>query len=46
METCFICCKHKGQEPAPPGGYIYARDDSCNDEDAAEFADKLREAMK
>lgn len=24
METCFICRKHKGQEAAPPGGYIYA----------------------
>jgi diadenosine tetraphosphate (Ap4A) HIT family hydrolase len=23
MNTCFICRKHKGQEPAPPGGYIY-----------------------
>jgi diadenosine tetraphosphate (Ap4A) HIT family hydrolase len=23
METCFICRKHKGQEVAPPGGYIY-----------------------
>ena len=23
METCFICRKHNGQEPAPPGGYIY-----------------------
>ena len=23
METCFICRKHKGQEPAPPCGYIY-----------------------
>lgn len=23
METCFICRKHKGQEDAPPGGYIY-----------------------
>jgi diadenosine tetraphosphate (Ap4A) HIT family hydrolase len=23
METCFICRKHKGQETAPPGGYIY-----------------------
>jgi diadenosine tetraphosphate (Ap4A) HIT family hydrolase len=23
METCFICRKHKGQEAAPPGGYIY-----------------------
>lgn len=22
-DTCFICRKHKGQEPAPPGGYIY-----------------------
>ena len=23
MEDCFLCRKHKGQEPAPPGGYIY-----------------------
>ena len=23
MNTCFICRKHKGHEPAPPGGYIY-----------------------
>ncbi len=23
MESCFICRKHKGQEPAPPSGYIY-----------------------
>ncbi len=23
METCFICRKHKGQEAAPPGGYVY-----------------------
>jgi diadenosine tetraphosphate (Ap4A) HIT family hydrolase len=23
METCFICRKHKGQEDAPPSGYIY-----------------------
>ena len=23
MEDCFICRKHKGQEAAPPGGYIY-----------------------
>jgi len=23
METCFLCRKHKGQEAAPPGGYIY-----------------------
>jgi len=23
METCFICRKHNGQEPTPPGGYIY-----------------------
>jgi diadenosine tetraphosphate (Ap4A) HIT family hydrolase len=23
MENCFICRKHKGQEAAPPGGYIY-----------------------
>jgi len=23
METCFICQKHKGQEAAPPGDYIY-----------------------
>ena len=23
METCFICRKHEGLEPAPPGGYIY-----------------------
>jgi diadenosine tetraphosphate (Ap4A) HIT family hydrolase len=22
VETCFICRKHKGQEAAPPGGYI------------------------
>ena len=23
METCFLCRKHKGQEAAPPGGYLY-----------------------
>lgn len=23
MENCFICRKHNGLEPAPPGGYIY-----------------------
>jgi len=23
MEACFICRKHEGLEPAPPGGYIY-----------------------
>jgi diadenosine tetraphosphate (Ap4A) HIT family hydrolase len=23
MDTCFVCRKHNGQEPAPPGGYIY-----------------------
>ena len=23
MDDCFICRKHKGQESAPPGGYIY-----------------------
>lgn len=23
MEICFLCQKHKGQEAAPPGGYIY-----------------------
>ena len=23
METCFLCHKHKGLEPAPPGRYIY-----------------------
>jgi len=23
MDTCFICRKHNGQEPTPPGGYIY-----------------------
>jgi len=23
MDTCFICRKHKGLEPSPPGGYIY-----------------------
>lgn len=23
METCFICRKHRGEEAAPPGGYIY-----------------------
>jgi len=23
MENCFICRKHTGEEPAPPGGYIY-----------------------
>ncbi|MDX1377513.1 MAG: hypothetical protein R3307_01590 [Anaerolineales bacterium] len=23
MENCFVCRKHKGQEDAPPGGYIY-----------------------
>lgn len=26
METCFICRKHKEQEAAPPGGYIYEDD--------------------
>lgn len=23
VESCFICRKHEGQEPAPPGSYIY-----------------------
>ncbi len=23
MKDCFLCRKHKGQEAAPPGGYIY-----------------------
>lgn len=23
MDTCFLCRKHIGEEPAPPGGYIY-----------------------
>ena len=23
MEDCLICRKHLGQEPVPPGGYIY-----------------------
>ena len=23
MDDCFLCRKHKGQEAAPPGGYIY-----------------------
>ena len=23
MDDCFICRKHNGLEPAPPGGYIY-----------------------
>lgn len=23
MESCFICRKHEGLEPTPPGGYIY-----------------------
>ena len=23
MDTCFVCRKHKDQETAPPGGYIY-----------------------
>jgi diadenosine tetraphosphate (Ap4A) HIT family hydrolase len=23
MDTCFLCRKHNGLEPAPPGGYIY-----------------------
>ncbi|MEW5938366.1 MAG: hypothetical protein AB1750_01780 [Chloroflexota bacterium] len=23
MQDCFICRKHNGLEPAPPGGYIY-----------------------
>jgi diadenosine tetraphosphate (Ap4A) HIT family hydrolase len=23
MENCFLCRKHKGEEAAPPGGYIY-----------------------
>src|SRR5512138_175951 len=23
MEDCFLCRKHKGEEAAPPGGYIY-----------------------
>ncbi len=26
MDTCFICRKHKGLEPAPPGGYFYEDD--------------------
>jgi diadenosine tetraphosphate (Ap4A) HIT family hydrolase len=23
MNICFLCRKHKGEEAAPPGGYIY-----------------------
>lgn len=23
MDNCFVCRKHIGQEPSPPGGYIY-----------------------
>ena len=23
MDDCFVCRKHKGQEAAPPGGYVY-----------------------
>jgi diadenosine tetraphosphate (Ap4A) HIT family hydrolase len=23
MDDCFLCRKHMGQEPTPPGGYIY-----------------------
>ncbi len=23
MENCFLCRKHEGQEPSPPGGYIH-----------------------
>ena len=23
MDICFLCCKHMGEEAAPPGGYIY-----------------------
>ena len=23
MDDCFICRKHRGEEAAPPGGYIY-----------------------
>src|SRR5512133_1136746 len=23
MDNCFLCRKHKGEEAAPPGGYIY-----------------------
>jgi len=23
MEDCFLCRKHKGEEAAPPGGYIH-----------------------
>jgi diadenosine tetraphosphate (Ap4A) HIT family hydrolase len=26
MGTCIICCKHEGQEPVPPGGYIHEDD--------------------
>ena len=26
MNTCFVCRKHKGREPVPPGGYIYEDD--------------------
>ncbi len=25
-ESCFVCRKHRGQEAAPPGGYIYEDD--------------------
>jgi diadenosine tetraphosphate (Ap4A) HIT family hydrolase len=23
IKDCFLCRKHNGEEPAPPGGYIY-----------------------
>jgi diadenosine tetraphosphate (Ap4A) HIT family hydrolase len=26
MDSCFICRKQKGEEPAPPGGYFYEDD--------------------
>jgi diadenosine tetraphosphate (Ap4A) HIT family hydrolase len=26
VESCFICRKQKGQEPPPPGGYVYEGD--------------------
>lgn len=26
VENCFLCRKHRGQEAAPPGGYIYQND--------------------
>jgi diadenosine tetraphosphate (Ap4A) HIT family hydrolase len=26
MDSCFLCRKHKGEEPSPPGGYFYEDD--------------------